>query len=258
MTETTFCRTLVEANTGLDGHAVLIDAMKKLLKSEILSECWCFWGEYDQDYTMTKEDYDSLDPEEKRKYHEYYKRDTTGKVVYSYYHAEWQMNVVPGYERIEFSYSPDKSIYHPPAGSGAPATGKINITEGVEDMTMTVVQPDGSSKVRTYQSTTSAAKLVTAGDEDCFVLYATADYRMIDENYVGKKWNYDDKEEDRYYGIAYVDVDEGVTVPWTYENRLGVIRATYTDYGDGSYTNTGYTISNAAPQINGKLPGLDY
>lgn len=253
MTEPTFCRTLVEANTGLDSTKKLIDAMKKLLKPEILSECWCFWGVYGL-ANMTKEEYDNLPDEEKKKYYEDISEDKLGKAHYLYFIREWQMNIVPGYELVDHIAASDKSIYHPPAGSGAPLPGNIKLTTDARETIITVVQPDGSRKATTYVET-EVPQFVTAGDEDCFVLYATTGCRVIDKNYVGKNCVEGDEGEP-YYGIAYVDVDKGMNVPWTYENRLGVIRAKYivTSYG---YIDNYYVISNAAPQINGKLPGLD-
>ena len=255
MTETTFCRTLVEANTGLDSTNKFEDALKKLLKPEILSECWCFWGLYDI-VRMSKEQYENLPPEEKKKYYlDVYIDPEGGGEYYFIYSREWQMNIVPGYEEILYHSASDKSIYHPPAGSGAPLPGKIKLTNDARDTVITVVQPDGSINATTYLET-EVSQLVTAGDEDCFVLYVTPKRRSIDKNYVGKNWEKGD-EGKGYYGIAYVDVDKGVNVPWTYENRLGVIRANYGPKRN-KYRANDYSISNAAPEINGKLPGLDY
>ena len=247
MSRPSFCRTLVEANTGI---TTLKDLRAQLgrIRLHNYDTFYCFWGYYKYGQT-TKEIYDSLSETEKKNY--IFVDDIP-------YLKENAFRVVPGYEKIAFEDAKDWSLYHPPRETGYPS---LDITLDVPPgMTLKVAGKDGLTESK-WVPENSIVKFVTGvirfGTHDCYFLTASRRLRTIDQTTLKAR---DATEEEikndkvsKYYAISYTQIDEGMTVPWTYKNRLGAIAAEYKDNKIPEKS-----IKTLAPNIFGKIPGLDY
>lgn len=242
-----FSRTLVEANTGI---TTLKDLRAQLGRVRLhnYDTFYCFWGCYRYG-SITKEKYDSLPESTKTDYI---------LIDDIYYLKENAFRVVPGYEKIAFEDAKDWSLYHPPRETGYPS---LDITLDVPPgMTLKVAGKDGLTESK-WVPENSIVKFVTGvirfGTHDCYFLTASRRLRTIDQTTLKAR---DATEEEikndkvsKYYAISYTQIDEGMTVPWTYKNRLGAIAAEYKDNKIPEKS-----IKTLAPNIFGKIPGLDY
>lgn len=253
--------TLMEASTGFSGVYTALTFAKDAL-SRSANEHWVFFGTIGKSSGMTKEKYDNLTDEDKAKYVERTKVED-GVTTYSYYWKERDFNIVPGYEEVDLADSPDKNIYHPrentaPGQDGANLVGK-DMGEWLDIKDTTVKDGKLIDTTTRWSPVAFEKKEITTEGTSTYVLCISPQARFMDTNGPRNfEWG-KDYEGLSYWPLTYVNVDAGRTVPWTMKNRLGVIKASYTGEADADKNLIeGYTISNADPSINGKLPGIDY
>lgn len=249
MSALTFCRSLVEANTGLTTPYNTIEALKEAVKDE-KKEFYCFWGYY-KSSSVTPEVWETFTDQIKEWFM---------LIGDMYYLKEIDFNIVTGYELIPFEDATDWSVYHPPAGTGFPSLDGVTLDLG-PGMTLNVVGRDGKTTESRWVPEQSVIKFVTGGSSggihDCYFLTISKKQRIIDQTTLKAR---DAKEDEisnenvkKYYAISYTEIDEGMTVPWTYKKRLGAFSA---EYVDNKIPET--SIKTLAPNIFGKIPGMDY
>lgn len=241
-------RTLVEANTGITTPKDLINNLKTVIIHDY-ETFYCFWGYYKYGQT-TKEKYDSFSEQTKTDY------ILIDDIPYL---KEKSFSIVPGYEKIAFEDAKDWSIYHPPRNTGYPSLEEVTL-DVPPGMTLKVAGKDGLTESK-WVPENSIIKFVTGvirfGTHDCYFLTASRNLRTIDQTTLKARNATEDEIKDdkvsKYYAISYTQIDEGMTVPWTYKNRLGAIAAEYKDNKIPEKS-----IKTLAPNIFGKIPGLDY
>lgn len=190
---TNYIIALKEVNTGINTLEKAHDVLTTCLADPF--NCYCFWGKR----TISSQTYNGLTYDKKR---------LCTEVDGHYVMAEDTFIPVTGYENVLFDDAIDKSVYHPGTHK-QPSSLHCKLT---------VVQKDNSSTETTFYDLIHA--------NDTYMLYMSSNKRVIVQG-VPQDATSETDNTNAYYSFAFVKIDDYSFVPWSTENRFGVIREVY-------------------------------